>query len=624
MDRNIQKNGLVNLLALFVLGAASAIASRYANTAAGQVGTVFFGFGLLVAAVSYFQMRLEARERMEKLEFDELTKAKNAAALFSSQEAESFPARRSREQFERFFVPAFTVILFLLEGLAVYWFLTKAGKAGSPPAARAAMALAFYGVVFLVLFLLGKYSANIARIEKQRLLRPGASYMLLGAFICLLTVVSEAAVLFEAPKLDLYVARGLCLVLGVIALETLLNLLLEIYRPRMKGQAARLLYESRLVGLLGQPGGIISTAAHALDYQFGFKVSETWFYRFLERAIAWIVLLQLGALLASTMIVIVEPQEEVLLEHFGKPAGVFKPGLHFKWFWPIEKAHRFDANKVQTIKVGAEAGHKEEHEENTILWVKPHSGGEEFNLLVASRSQSTPGAPGSEQAVPVNLLTVDVPVHFIVTNVQDWAYQHAEPAKLLEKLATREVVRHLVSVDLEKIMAQGRLAAAQELQQRIQSQAIKAKLGVKIVFVGLQDIHPPVSVAAAYEGVISAKQEMEAKIMAAEGDKAAMVPMAEAHAVQKVTDAESYRIRKVTDAAATAARFTNQITAFSASPRVFAQRVYLDTLGRAISSTRKYIIVTTNTHDIVNLNLEDKVRVDLLDVPMPPPASQKK
>ena len=75
----------------------------------------------------------------------------------------------------------------------------------------------------------------------------------------------------------------------------------EIYRPRMKGQVAHLLYDSRLVGLLGQPGGIFSTVAQAIDYQFGFKVSDTWFYRFLEKAMVWIVLLQLGFDWASTL-----------------------------------------------------------------------------------------------------------------------------------------------------------------------------------------------------------------------------------------------------------------------------------------------------------------------------------
>ena len=112
MERSIQKNGLINLLVLLAVGVAGLAVARYANSLAGQVSTLFLGIGVLVAAVSWFQMRLEDRERLEKLEFDELAKTHGGSALFEAKDAEVFPAQRSREQFERFFVPAFTVILF--------------------------------------------------------------------------------------------------------------------------------------------------------------------------------------------------------------------------------------------------------------------------------------------------------------------------------------------------------------------------------------------------------------------------------------------------------------------------------------------------------------------------------
>ena len=68
-----------------------------------------------------------------------------------------------------------------------------------------------------------------------------------------------------------------------MAVEMFVTLLLEIYRPRVKGKVARPLYDSRLVGLLAQPEGLFTTAAQALDYQFGFKVSETWFFQLLQK-----------------------------------------------------------------------------------------------------------------------------------------------------------------------------------------------------------------------------------------------------------------------------------------------------------------------------------------------------
>src|SRR5439155_5587839 len=109
-----------------------------------------------------------------------------------------------------------------------------------------------------------------------------------------------AAVKAGFKLVDLYMAHALVVLLGVLAVENLISLVLEIYRPRIKGKVDRPLYESRLVGLLGQPEGLITTAAQALDYQFGFKVSETWFYRFLEKSLGWLVLWQAAALFIST------------------------------------------------------------------------------------------------------------------------------------------------------------------------------------------------------------------------------------------------------------------------------------------------------------------------------------
>ena len=627
MDRNIQRNGSVNLIALLAVTLAGVAVARYVSSATSYVAMTFYALGALVAAVSYVQMRLEAREKLEKLEYDELNKAKGSATLFDSSDAESFPARRSREQFERFIVPAFTVIFMLLQVGAAYGLYKLLPKAPVFNPERGPIGMALNALFFIVLFMLGRYSTNLARLEKQRLIRPGASYMLMGAFVAGTVIVGLAAHWLEFTKVDFIVSRLLMVVLVLAAVEALIGLILEIYRPRVRGQAPRLLYESRLIGLLGQPDGFVASAAQALDYQFGFKVSETWVGRFVKRAVAWVVLGQVGLLWISTMVVIVEPQERALLERFGKPAGdraVMEPGLRFKLPWPIEKAYRYDTEVVQKINVGVVEGDAPPSEDgssndaNTLLWDRPHYK-EEFNMLVASRSMSTlTNSSAREQAVPVDMLTVSVPVHFVINDLLSWAYKHASPSNLLEQLATREVVRYLVSVDIEDIMAVGRLKAAEELKARIQSKADEAKLGVNVVFVGLQDIHPPTSVAAAYQNVIGAIQTKEKMILAAKGDLAAKIPSAEGIAFERVAKAEAARARMIADAAATAGRFTNQIIALKSSPKVFAERMYLEMLAQAVKPARKYVLITTNTTEVFNLNLEDKANlVDITDVKTP-------
>ncbi len=71
---------------------------------------------------------------------------------------------------------------------------------------------------------------------------------------------------------------------------------------------------------------------------------------------------------------------------------------------------------------------------------------------------------------------------------------------------------------------------------------------------------------------------------------------------------------------AQAALFTNQIPAFDAAPEVYSQRAYLDTFTRATANARKYILLTTNTHDVITFDLQDRIRADILgDISVPPP-----
>jgi uncharacterized membrane protein YfcA len=68
MERNIQRNGLINLMTLVIVAVAGFAVTRYSHTEAGQVAVAFLVLGVLVAAVSWFQMRLETNERLEKLD----------------------------------------------------------------------------------------------------------------------------------------------------------------------------------------------------------------------------------------------------------------------------------------------------------------------------------------------------------------------------------------------------------------------------------------------------------------------------------------------------------------------------------------------------------------------------
>jgi HflK protein len=404
-------------------------------------------------------------------------------------------------------------------------------------------------------------------------------------------------------------------VLGLAALEGLLNLILEFYRPRVRGKQERLVYESRLLGLLAQPEGIFTTAAQALDYQFGFKVSETWFYRFLEKALAWLILLQLAVLVLSSCFVFINPGEQGLLERWGKPVVgnyILNPGIHLKLPWPADKVYRFRTDEIQSFNVGAAI---EKDHGNTITWRVKHEE-DPLNLMVAARpsGNTTTNASGG---VPVDLLTVGIPVQFQIKDVRAYATNHVDAGKLLERIATREVVRYLMGVNLFEIMSTAKAKAAADLQKALQEQADALNLGVKIVLVGLEDIHPPQKVAEAFENVIGARQESQAKILAASGYTARTVNGAKGEAERLLHEAEAYKFQRVAAAQAQADQFKNQLLAYRAAPDVYKARAYLQPFMNTSTNGRYFVKTGTNSHDLFQLDLQEKLSAEMFDIPVP-------
>src|ERR1041385_2886952 len=232
MERNIRKIGVVNFLTLLAATVLSLGLGRYAHSFAGQIAAIFFGAGTLVALIAIFQMGLEEKERLEKLEFDELTRDRASASLFNAGEAEAFPARHAREQFEKWVLPAFAVLLVIGLGISCVLLWKWLSEATIEPVVKPMVALALFGVQALILFVLGKYSANLARLDGQRLVRPAASFQVLGAYLSMAIAVCIGLFYGGQTRADLWMARVVIAVLAMMTIEGVASLIFEIYWPR--------------------------------------------------------------------------------------------------------------------------------------------------------------------------------------------------------------------------------------------------------------------------------------------------------------------------------------------------------------------------------------------------------
>ncbi len=571
-------------------------------------------FALVVSLVVLFRERLARLADEEKRDREIERKERPDSALFQSSETgiEPFSIARTRDLFERFAVPAVAPLLAIAGAFWAWRLLRGLALPADVPAYRL-LAAAFLAFEAFLLFLFSRYLLGMGRHAASRLLRgPG---ILLGVACLALLATALAAVAAEMafPPADRIAARVLIALLALLAVESAFNAIAGFYQPRRPG-APGTAYESRLGRLLSDPASWARSVAQTLDYQFGFNVSETWFFRFLEKALVPLVLFQLLVLYALSSLVFIGPDEEGILERFGRPrenAWRLESGFHAKWPWPFETVRRYPAKRVLTLRVGfKDDGHGTQPA--TMLWTVPHFEEEDL-FLVASRADAA-SAGGGPATVPVSLLAMNVPVEYRITNIHQYAYNHAAPTKVLEQLVYRSLCMETVSRDLFDIMGAGQLDTARALRNRIQADADRLGLGLHILFVGLHGVHPPVAVADAFESVVGALESREAAILTARAYTNHVLPIAAANSDKAVQEARAYAARRALVASAEADRFLRQLATYKKSPRVFRTRTYLTALRDALAGTRKYIVAATVPYEVIQLNLEEKLNPDLFDV----------
>ena len=116
---------------------------------------------------------------------------------------------------------------------------------------------------------------------------------------------------------------------------------------------------------------------------------------------------------------------------------------------------------------------------------------------------------------------------------------------------------------------------------------------------------------------MGAIQKKEASILNARAESIRTTAIADADSFQAVAEAEAFKQRAEVNALARAALFTNQIPAFRAAPSVYIDRTYLQSVVRSTAEARKYVLLTTNTQDVLQFDLQEKIGRDLLDIRLP-------
>jgi regulator of protease activity HflC (stomatin/prohibitin superfamily) len=183
-------------------------------------------------------------------------------------------------------------------------------------------------------------------------------------------------------------------------------------------------------------------------------------------------------------------------------------------------------------------------------------------------------------------------------------------------------------------------------------------LGVEIVLLGLQGVHPPPEVAKAYEDVVASVQEKQATVLLAQAEKNRILTelggsIADVDALYNLAleferskeqgdeqrteqlknqlqtafgnvkgtvfktlrEAESYAFEQVNLIKGQGVRFAGQVQAYQASPEIYKKLQRLMTLEEGLQDVRKYVVVADKEDaQVYIVDLQEKLTQSLYDM----------
>ena len=618
-------------------------------SASGSSAVVAEMWHLLPGVLVWFVVLLHGRQRRlakeEREEMEKLREKRLSEELFEETELDKLKAKTGLRIFEKYVVPGFSILFSLvLFGLA-YYVYSGIAPWGAEPEVQSPSTVGV-GMVFISFlgFLTGKYAAGMARQRDYRLLRASAGYLLGNVVACLLVTVSMGALHFGLQWPHQVVTYLIPIGMALVGLEVIINLVLDIYRPRVPGQLPRPPYDSRTLGLFAEPGGVVQTISDTLDYQFGFKVSETWFYRFMERAIVPLLAVQIISLWLLTCITVVDQSEVAFIERLGQPvvnqrdaqkglkATVYEPGYYLKAPWPFDITRHVSAYNVHRFRLGRvfydeqrptqdpERAVQRMTHPQVLLWTDPHihqSMGYQPNLLVpSSRKNKQEKGPG------INLARVRAFVHYRIKQQDDgdlapgavyrYYYGHQDTSDYVQDLAYAVLARIAASQDFQSWLSTDRLGRNREFVSRLQKAVDRRKLGVNIISAGVPVVHPPAEVAQAMQGVLNASQQKQSIVSVGQAEALSTKSEGKVKSIELTQEAkgESYSISTL--ARADAKRFTEQLKAYRKAPEVYRNRRYFTALESVLSDHRLFVLPDTK-REVQVLDLKEEIRPELLD-----------
>jgi len=216
-------------------------------------------------------------------------------------------------------------------------------------------------------------------------------------------------------------------------------------------------------------------------------------------------------------------------------------------------------------------------------------------------------ASGTMLTSDENVVRVEMNVQYRVTNPERYLFAVTSADDSLRQ-ATDSALRGVIGRStMDRILTEGRTVVRSDTQRELEETIRPYDMGITLLDVNFQAARPPEEVKAAFDDAIAARENREQYVREAEAYANEVQPRANGQAQRILEEARAYKTRIVLEAQGEVARFAKLLPEYKAAPEITRERLYIETMERVLSHTRK-VLVNDKGNNLMVLPLDQLMR----------------
>ncbi|MCG1034053.1 FtsH protease activity modulator HflK [Bacillus amyloliquefaciens] len=207
-----------------------------------------------------------------------------------------------------------------------------------------------------------------------------------------------------------------------------------------------------------------------------------------------------------------------------------------------------------------------------------------------------------------NVVRVEMNVQYRVTDPERYLFSVTSADDSLRQ-ATDSALRGVIGkYTMDRILTEGRTVIRSDTQRELEETIRPYNMGITLLDVNFQAARPPEEVKAAFDDAIAARENEQQYIREAEAYTNEVQPRANGQAQRILEEARAYKTQTVLEAQGEVARFAKILPEYKAAPEITRERLYIETMEKVLSHTRKVLVNDSKGGNLMVLPLDQMLK----------------